>query len=239
MIFTVIIIENEPFVLKQLERLLSSIDEIDLKRTFLSGEDALEFLGKNGQVDIIFSDIEMEKHSGLELAKFYSKYCNFLVFITGYEQYALQAFDVDASGYLLKPVTRDAILSKIQQFAQLENSVLQKNKALNSIKLRNGTTNVVKMLDLEDVFSMVSNGNYISVNTDTQTWLAKNTMKNAEKRFCQTGRFIRISQSVIIAINKLDKIHENRRLVLTNGVEFPISRRYQKKLQELLSRSNF
>lgn len=239
MIFTVIIIENEPFVLKQLERLLSSIDEIDLRGTFSTGEDALDFLVKNGQVDIIFSDIEMEKQSGLDLAKPFSKYCDFLVFITGYEKYALQAFDVDASGYLLKPVTREDLLSKIQQFAQLRNSVLRKKKTMSSINVRDGTTRVLKMLDLEDVFSMVSNGNYISVNTDTQTWLAKNTMKNAEKRFCQTGRFIRISQSVIIAINKLDKIHENRKLVLTNGVEFPISKRYLKQLQELLSRSNF
>lgn len=239
MIFTVIIIENEPFVLKQLERLLHSIDEIDLRGAFSTGEDALDFLAKNGPVDIIFSDIEMEKHSGLELAKFFSNYCDFLVFITGYEHYALQAFNVDASGYLLKPVTREDLLFKIQQFAQLENSVLQKKKALTSINVRDGTTKVVKMLDLEDVFSMVSNGNYININTETQTWLSKNTMKNAEKRFCQTGRFIRISQSAIIAINKLDKIQENRKLVLTNEVEFPISRRYLKQLQALLSRSNF
>jgi DNA-binding LytR/AlgR family response regulator len=235
----VIIIENEPFVLKQLERLLHSIDEIDLRGTFSTGEDALDFLAKNGPVDIIFSDIEMEKHSGLELAKFFSNYCDFLVFITGYEHYALQAFDVDASGYLLKPVTREDLLCKIQQFAQLENSVLQKKKALTSINVRDGTTRVLKMLDLEDVFSMESNGNYININTETQTWLSKNTMKNAEKRFCRTGKFIRISQSVIIAINKLDKIQENRKLVLTNEVEFLISRRYLKQLQELLSRSNF
>lgn len=239
MIFTAIIVENETFVLKQLERLLYSIDEIDLRGAFLSGEDALDFLAKNGQVDIIFSDIEMENQSGLDLGKFFSLYCDFLVFITGYEHYALQAFDVDASGYLLKPVTREDLLSKIQQFDQLRNSVLRKKKALTSINVRDGTTKVVKMLDLEDVYSMVSNGNYVNINTESQTWVVKNSMKNAEKRFCRTGRFIQISQSVIIAINKLDRVHENRKLVLDNGMEFPISRRYLKPLQELLSRSNF
>lgn len=88
--------------------------------------------------------------------------------------------------------------------------------------------NSIAEIDLKGAFS-----------TEKQTWLAKNTMKNIEKRFCQTGRFIRISQSVIIAINKLGKIHENRKLVLTNGVEFLISGRYLKQLQDMLSRSNF
>lgn len=218
---------------------MNAIDKIDLRGVFMSGEEALAFLRQNGPVDIIFSDIEMDNHSGLELARFYSNYSDFLVFITDYEHYALQAFDVDAWGYLLKPVTKEAILYKIKQFARLGNSLLQKKKALTSINVRDGTTKVVKMLDLEDVFSMVSNGNYININTEKQSWLSKNTMQNAEKRFCNTGRFIRISQSVIIAINKLDKIRDNRKLALINGAEFLISRRYLKQLLDMLSRSNF
>lgn len=74
---------------------------------FQSGKEALEYARKN-QVDAAFLDMEMQEMHGLELAKRLKKVnpnIN-IVFVTAYEQYALQAFGVDAIGYLLKPYTR-------------------------------------------------------------------------------------------------------------------------------------
>lgn len=239
MVFTAIVVENEYFVLKQLEQSLNSIKEIDLRGSFSNGEDALENLRKEGSVDIIFSDIEMGEHSGLELAKLFLEYADFLVFITGHEQYAMQAYGVGALGYLSKPVTVEDIKAQIKTFAQIGNVALQKKKAQTFIAVFNGTTKVLKMLDLEDVFSMVSNENYINVNTEKGSWLVKNTMKCAEKRFCHRGRFIRISQSVIISIKKIDRVQENRKVILNNGTEFLIARRYLQAFQKALSRTCF
>ncbi len=237
MVFTAIVVDNDYFVLKQLEKLLNSNKEIDLRASFSNGEDALENLRTEGSVDIIFSAIEMGEQSGLELAKIFLEYADFLVFITEHEQYAKQAYRVGALGYLLKPVTVEDIKAQIKTFAQIGNVALQKKKAQNFIAVFNGTTKVLKVIDLVDVFSIVSNENYINVNTEKESWLAKNTMKSAEKRFCHKGRFIRISQSVIISINKIDRVLANRKVILNNGTEFLITRRYRQAFQEALSRT--
>lgn len=86
---------------------------------FQSGKEALEYAKKN-QVDAAFLDMEMQEIHGLELAKRLKKVnpnIN-IVFVTAYEQYALQAFGVDATGYLLKPYTRQEVKKELEKIAR-------------------------------------------------------------------------------------------------------------------------
>lgn len=103
-------VDDEEIMLYQLRNLLRSIRPDAEILSFTWPDDALEAAGQK-QVDAAFLDIEMDAMTGLELAV-KLKEINpgiSVIFVTGYPKYALDAFAVHATGYLLKPVTKEAL----------------------------------------------------------------------------------------------------------------------------------
>lgn len=95
--------------------------QVESVEGFLNAEDALQHL-KNHSVDAVFLDINMPDMDGLELAQIIRKQCvNVeLVFMTGYNEFALDAFKVHASGYLIKPVEESQLLEEIQNIERVK-----------------------------------------------------------------------------------------------------------------------
>ncbi|QZY55770.1 response regulator [Crassaminicella profunda] len=103
----VIAIDDEYIALERLKRVLKKIDYIKLIDTFNEPEKALEFfVTTKERIDIVFLDIEMPRMNGLELAeKIIGEHIGTdIIFLTAYDQYALEAFKVHAVSYLLKPI---------------------------------------------------------------------------------------------------------------------------------------
>lgn len=111
----IIVVDNERSALWELEQAIGEALPDAIVSCFQSSEQALSYL-KEATVDIAFLDIEMPKINGLALAKrikdIYGK--TNIVFVTGYPQYAVNAFSVAASGYLLKPVVSQDIKNALQ-----------------------------------------------------------------------------------------------------------------------------
>ncbi len=102
----VIAVDDEPMALRNLELKLEEIPLVGEYHTFEYGEDALEWLSKNS-ADAAFLDINMEPVSGIEIAQEIKKRypdCA-IIFLTGYSDYAVEAFSMKVSGYLVKPVS--------------------------------------------------------------------------------------------------------------------------------------
>lgn len=102
----VIYVDDEMPAINNFRLTVANFTEIKELHTFQSGEEALEFTKEN-TVDVAFLDMEMPGIHGLELAKALKKHDPEIrvVFVTAFGQYALEAFGVDATGYLLKPYT--------------------------------------------------------------------------------------------------------------------------------------
>ena len=102
----IIYVDDERPALENFRFTAQKIEEISSFKMFQDGEEALEFAKKN-IVDVAFLDMEMPGLHGLELAKKIKEYDEEIrvVFVTAYGQYALEAFSVNATGYLLKPYT--------------------------------------------------------------------------------------------------------------------------------------
>ncbi|MGE5704911.1 MAG: response regulator [Clostridia bacterium] len=111
-----ILIDDERLALLYLERQLSGIEGMQIVGTF---EDP--FIGKRAietsDVDLVFLDIQIPQLSGMELAEqlMESKPGLHIVFVTGYDDYAIRAFELNALDYILKPVRRERLLNTIQR----------------------------------------------------------------------------------------------------------------------------
>lgn len=112
----VIYVDDERPALENFRFTAAKIEEIASFEMFQDGEEALEFV-KNNVVDVAFLDMEMPGVHGLELAKKLKEYDADIrvVFVTAYGQYALEAFSVDAIGYLLKPYTVSDIRKELNK----------------------------------------------------------------------------------------------------------------------------
>ncbi len=115
----VICVDDEKPALDNFRLTVKDLKGIESLRLFQEAQEALEYAGKHS-VDVAFLDMEMQEMHGLELAKNLKKIAPnvCIIFMTAYAQYALQAFEVDAIGYVLKPYTRDEVAKELDKAAR-------------------------------------------------------------------------------------------------------------------------
>ncbi|MBO7519317.1 MAG: response regulator, partial [Clostridia bacterium] len=119
----VICVDDERLIMDDTVRMCLEIPEISEAKGFVSGEEALDYL-KSNDVDVALLDIDMPAMSGLSLAEKIKKISPYtsIIFVTGYSQYAVDAFKLRASGYLLKPVTKEDIERDIEYIRSMSSS---------------------------------------------------------------------------------------------------------------------
>lgn len=110
----VVAVDDEPISLDCLEVVLSNMEELTEVIAFPAAEDALAWF-KTNKADAAFLDIEMRGMNGLELASEIRRLCSSckIIFVTSTSKYALEAFKLHATGYLVKPVTKDAVREEL------------------------------------------------------------------------------------------------------------------------------
>lgn len=113
----VILVDDEPLSIEALEYSLKKIEDVMITGSFSNGRDAINFL-KKSKVDLVFLDVQMPEISGIALAKELKKIQSELdiIFVTGFNHYAAEAFEVQALGYVLKPFRTEAIEKEIEKY---------------------------------------------------------------------------------------------------------------------------
>ena len=116
-----VIVDDEELARKRLYGLLTELTGIEVLGSFGTALDALNFIEKN-TVEVVFLDISMPEMDGMELANQLLDTSNApeVVFITGYEEYAVAAFELDVADYLLKPVSRERLAKTVQRLAKAQ-----------------------------------------------------------------------------------------------------------------------
>lgn len=113
-------VDDEPILLRALSKAVESSSDIDEIKSFSNGKDALEYAAGN-KIDIAFLDIQIHKMNGIELAqelrKIYPKLP--VIFCTGYNEYALEAFKIHANGYLTKPIRAADVREQIDNIKEM------------------------------------------------------------------------------------------------------------------------
>jgi two-component system, LytTR family, response regulator AlgR len=228
--------DDEPLARKRMSKLLSEYrDGIDLFEAS-NGLEAVE-LCRQIQPQVVFMDIEMPGMNGLEAASLIRQQLpnTAIIFITAYEQYALDAFDLLASGYLLKPVNREklhTVLDKVIGQAISQTQVAHNQEPFLTSKVG---SKVVR-IPISHVNYIMAENKYVTVYHGLETSLVDLPLKQIEQSYPDT--FTRIHRHTLVASSRIMKITKTGNITqvflsgLTQGLE--VSRRHIKALKLVL-----
>lgn len=234
-----IIVEDELPAREELKFFLEQEKSINLLAEFDNPIDALNFLEKN-QVDSVFLDINMPDMNGLNLSKIITKIQpkTKIIFITAYKDYAVDAFEVRAFDYLLKPYSETRIKNLLKSLVNSrENSLSLKNKSLKKI-----TVNIedkLYVLSLSDIDFIEASEKETNIFSNEKKYVSKIKISKWQEML-EDYNFYRCHRSYII---NLDKIIEIEQWVNSSWVIkiknysnlIPVSRNNIKELKELFS----
>lgn len=234
-----IIVDDDPVARGVMERYVDRHPDLTASGSFATAEAAAEALD-NADVDLVVLDIEMPGMSGIELADLevlHGLHTDAqVIFVTAKEDYALQAFSVDATDYLVKPVRYDRFETAIQRVLRLRvGTQAQADADLADRQERGpvaGDTVFVKVdgryvrLSLHDIQWIEAQGDYMLLQTADDRYLIHSTLKALEEKL--PDAFLRVHRSFIVRIDQIKDI-EDTTLVI-NGTMIPIGASYREAL---------
>ena len=246
----VVAVDDEPLALERVTTLVRATEGLELVGEGKNGIEALNLITRL-EPDLIFIDVEMPELSGFGVvAALDGTRVPAVVFITAFERYALQAFEVGAVDYLQKPVTKQRFAAAVgrakerldrraaEYWQALVMGAAQAERARGvrtRFVVRRGNTHHIVPADQVDWMDVADN--YLCLHTGPKTHLWRGTMKQAEEEL-DPERFVRIHRSTIVAIDRIltVKSHESGGHVveLRGGVQLRSSRQYADRVRSLL-----
>jgi DNA-binding LytR/AlgR family response regulator len=199
-----------------------------------SAAEALRIL-QTGVVDAVFTDIRMPGLSGVELGRVLSRFRTPVpvVFVTAYDDHAVDAFDLNAVDYVLKPVRAERLAEAVRRVADGSGGP---DPSRESIAVELG--GVTRFVARRDVAYAEAHGDYARLYTAEGSHLVRVPLTTLEEEWRDTG-FVRIHRSLLVALAYVDEVRVDagRCAVVVAGRELPVSRRHTRELRDLLVRS--
>jgi DNA-binding LytR/AlgR family response regulator len=230
-----IAIDDEPLALKQIADYISKTPFLELAGVCESALQASELLEQT-LVDLMFVDINMPDLSGMDFVKSLEN-PPFIVFVTAYDQYAVEGFRVDAVDYLLKPVSYGDFLKSANRVKTLYDAQQQKPAKVTSNKEFLFVKSEYKILriNFDDIKYIEAMSEYIRIHlTSSKPVMTQLSMKAIEEQL-PGERFMRVHRSYIINLSKISVIERNR-IVFDGSVYIPVSEQYKSNFQNYLDR---
>ncbi|WP_316805036.1 LytTR family DNA-binding domain-containing protein [Pedobacter nototheniae] len=231
-----VIIDDEDFAVKLLSEYIEMIQELVIIKTFTNPLTALAEITYADEIDILFLDIDMPGLSGIDLATVLTNKIKHLIFTTGHDQYALQAFAVNAEGYLLKPINPLRFIETVKRILNKEEKKIDvvKKKKDNLFFIKGDVKGRFIGISPDEIILFYTNAHYITIETTSNQYQTNDTMKNIEERLKDDIRFIRVHQSNIINTEKIIQVDGNT-VFLTNNWKVPVSEHYKKSFMNFIS----
>ena len=245
-----LIVDDEPLARERVKRFLRDVSDIRIIGECGNGTEAIEAINKH-KPDLVFLDIQMPEKNGFEVVKALdSRSLPSIIFVTAYDQYALQAFDVHALDYLLKPFNRERLhravshareqiehknLSNIdERLASLIADIRGEKKYLERLVVK--SVGRVFFLKTDEIDWIEAAGNYVKLHTGKESHMIRETMNGIEAKL-NPDKFLRIHRSTVVHIDRIKELHPmfsgDYAVILRNGTELALSRNYRERFLEL------
>ena len=236
----VLIVDDEPPARERLRSLLGEIAEVEVVGEAANGEEALSSAHELSP-DVVLLDVRMPGLDGLQAAR----HLNVLeeppavIFTTAYDQYAVQAFEAHAVGYLLKPVRKEQLAAALTRAGRLTKAQLQKLASAGSEARRSHIAarrrEGVRLIPIDEVQYFLADQKYTTVRHVHGEDLIEDSLRLLESEF--GGAFVRIHRNALVGARHLERIERNadgQYSVRLRGCEapLPVSRRMAAELRE-------
>lgn len=200
-----------------LEEFCSDVIVVDMCENLSSGVLSI----RKNKPDLVFLDIEMPEHNGLEILNFFdNEEIDFkIVFTTSYNEYAVRAFKLSAIDYLLKPIEPEELINTVLHYQKLQHSFTalkesyKQGVSLNSSKrIPIHTASSTIFIKTDDILFLRAEGAYTKLYLENdQTILASKGLKHFEELLSSEPQFLRTHKSYIANLNYVSE------LVKSNG----------------------
>lgn len=237
---TIAICDDEEVQVKMISSYIELID-VEYSIEILEASNGEEMLNKveKKRVDVAFLDVRMENMDGIELGRRIrqnNREC-IIVIITGSRDYALNAFDINAFNYILKPITQ----SKIKKCM---NDVILRLEEKQALKEKNNTFTInnkseIVMLKYEEILYFEKLMNKIRIHTIREKYEYYGTLKKLKKELDMGKNFIQCHQGYIVSISRISQLREGQIYIRDTEELVPVSRRYKAEIRKTLEENLF
>lgn len=238
----VIIIDDEPLARSIVKEYLQSYTDIDVVAECNDGFDGMKAILQY-EPELIFLDIQMPKINGFEMLELIEN-PPAVIFTTAFDEFAIKAFDLNATDYLLKPFSKERFDRAVQKYQNhpatpSSHSVIetaaQSAGQQNRIVVKDG--NKIKIIPVHQIHYLEAADDYVKIITTEGSFLKKRTMNFFEQSL-SVYHFVRIHRSYIVntqLITRIDVYEKESHMVLLNtGAKLQVSKAGYTKLKDVL-----
>lgn len=227
-----VIIEDEPLAAEKLAFLLKDFPGIRIDGQFAEAGTALAWLTTHTP-DLIFLDIQLPGLSGMELARALPDPSPAIIFTTAFDSYAIDAFDVNAVGYLLKPFDRNRLIAVVlKALKKIRPTASPADRDVYPVK----SGGKIRLIPLKELLWIQSDHNDVKIGTTGDILSQRSTLTAMEEALPATD-YVRVHKSFIIRKDALKEIEPLPNgefiLTLTSGKKIPTGRTYRSALTGL------
>lgn len=243
-----LVVDDEPLARQAVLSSISQRNDIEVIAQCGNGAEAIQAI-ETLAPDVVFLDIQMPGINGFEVIETIQKeQMPYVIFITAYDEYAIQAFEKQAVDYLLKPFTHERFCEAVerilvkhrandnQQWQDKIMDVLQDYQSRQSyiqrVIIRSHSK--IYFVHVENIQRIQSAGNYVEIFTDSGSHLLRETMTNLENKL-DPNHFMRIHRTSIVHIKYIQEIQpdgEDYLVLMKDGAYLPMSKTYKSKFNK-------
>jgi two-component system LytT family response regulator len=244
-----IIIEDEPQAARLLESMLRDAarpaEILDICRDLPSGVDAI----RKHKPDLVFLDIELPMHRGIDILDFLKpEEIGFqIVFTTAYQDYALKAFEMSATDYLLKPIDETKLGLAVEKAFRMKDIRLSERLQALEANLRKNdmqrlvlpVTNGYEVVQLDRILFMRADGSYTEIHTtDTKPLVISKNLKYFEQVLAGNPTFLRTHRSYMVNIRYVKRVTrtDGGQVEMSNHAALPVSEKRIQVITDALRR---
>ena len=250
-----LIVDDMKLAREHIRQYLDLDAEIEIIGECANGREAIKTIAAE-KPDLVFLDVQMPGVDGFGvIEKIGIEQMPTVVFVTAFDEFALQAFDANATDYLLKPFDEERITravarakkeikrdqpgdieGRLRKVLEEVRSGATTPKYLKRIPIKNASHTFV--LQTDDIDWIGAAGNYVEMHVGRETHLVRERLSQLEERL-DPEKFVRVHRSTIVRVDRIKRLHplfnDDHLIELHNGIKLNASRTYYEKLHSLLN----
>ncbi|HKB93865.1 MAG TPA: LytTR family DNA-binding domain-containing protein [Gaiellaceae bacterium] len=251
----ILIVDDEPLARRRLRRLLSEEAGVEVVAECSSAREAASVIAAE-RPNLLLLDVQMPQEDGFALLRSLpGELRPFVIFVTAFDHYAVEAFQVHALDYVLKPIDADRLHEAIERarvrhadsgvpdidrrLRELLDEIAPRGHYLERILVRNPGR--ISFVNAEDIHWIGAEGNYVRLHLAKERYLVRQKIGTLEEQL-DPRRFLRIHRSAIVNLERVKELHRlpggDYAVMLDGGARLTMSRSYKERFEKAVGREH-